>query len=113
MHCGIAIVTDGLKSYPAAMRKLSNMDHTEVGRHLNNRSENSRLPFRRREGAMHLFRQMKSLQKFASVHANFYNHFNQERHLGREPINRGDHGSLSSIVQTRISGSGRQRVQAG
>lgn len=27
------------------------------------------------------FRQMKSLQKFASVHANLHNHFNQERHL--------------------------------
>ena len=27
------------------------------------------------------FRQMKSLQKFASVHASLHNHFNQERHL--------------------------------
>ena len=27
------------------------------------------------------FRQMKTLQKFASVHANGHNHFNQERHL--------------------------------
>jgi len=27
------------------------------------------------------FRQMKSLQKFASVRANVHNHFNQERHL--------------------------------
>jgi putative transposase len=27
------------------------------------------------------FPQMKSLQKFASVHARVYNHFNQERHL--------------------------------
>jgi len=27
------------------------------------------------------FRRMKSLQKFASVYANFYNHFDQERHL--------------------------------
>jgi putative transposase len=27
------------------------------------------------------FRQMKSLQKFASVHANVQNHFNLERHL--------------------------------
>ncbi len=27
------------------------------------------------------FRQMKSLQKFASVHANVHNHFNTERHL--------------------------------
>ena len=26
-------------------------------------------------------RQMKSLQKFASVHANVHNHFNLERHL--------------------------------
>jgi len=27
------------------------------------------------------FRQMKSLQKFASVHASVHNHFNAERHL--------------------------------
>ena len=27
------------------------------------------------------FRRMKTLQKFASVHANVHNHFNLERHL--------------------------------
>ena len=27
------------------------------------------------------FRSMKTLQKFASVHASVHNHFNQERHL--------------------------------
>jgi len=27
------------------------------------------------------FRQMRSLQKFESVHANFHNHFALERHL--------------------------------
>jgi putative transposase len=27
------------------------------------------------------FRRMKSLQKFASVHANVHNHFNQEGHF--------------------------------
>jgi putative transposase len=27
------------------------------------------------------FRRMKTLQKFASVHANVYEHFNLERHL--------------------------------
>ena len=27
------------------------------------------------------FRQMKTLQKFASVHASLHSHFNQERHL--------------------------------
>jgi putative transposase len=75
------IVTDGLRSYPAAMRQLGNLDRREVGRWLNNRAENSHLPFRRRERAMLRFRQMKTLQKFASVHASMHNHFNSERHL--------------------------------
>ena len=76
-----AITTDGLRSYKAAMSDLGNVDKQEIGRWANNRVENSHLPFRRRERAMLRFRQMKSLQKFASVHANFHNHFNQERHL--------------------------------
>jgi putative transposase len=75
------IVTDGLRSYPSAMEELGNLERREMGRRLNNRVENSHLPFRRRERAMLRFRQMKSLQKFASVHASFHNHFNQERHL--------------------------------
>ena len=75
------IVTDGLKSYPAAMRDLGNESRREMGRWKNNRVENSHLPFRRRERAMLRFRQMKSLQKFASVHANVHNHFNAQRHL--------------------------------
>jgi len=75
------IVTDGLKSYPAAMKELGNQDRREMGRWLNNRAENSHLRFRRRERAMQRFRRMKSLQKFASVHASFHNHFNSERHL--------------------------------
>jgi putative transposase len=75
------IVTDWLRSYPAAMRQLGNLDRREMGRWKNNRVENSRLSFRRRERAMLRFRQMKSIQKFASVHASMHNHFNQERHL--------------------------------
>jgi len=75
------IVTDGLRSYPAAMRDLGNLERREMGRWLNNRAENSHLPFRRREHAMLRFRQMKSLQKFASLHASIHNHFNQDRHL--------------------------------
>jgi putative transposase len=47
----------------------------------NNRVENSHLPFRRRERAMLRFKQMKSLQKFASVQAHVHNHFNLKRHL--------------------------------
>ena len=76
-----AIVTDGLRSYGAAMEELGNRAKQETGSHANNRVENSHLPFRRRERAMLRFRQMKSLQKFASVHASLHNHFNSERHL--------------------------------
>jgi putative transposase len=76
-----AIVTDGLRSYGAALKEIGNADRQEAGRHLNNRAENSHLPFRRRERAMARFRRMKTLQKFSSVHASVHNHFVQERHL--------------------------------
>ena len=75
------IVTDRLRSYGAAMKEIGNADRQETGRRLNNRAENSHLPFRRRERAMLRFRQMKTLQKFSAVHAAFHNHFNQDRHL--------------------------------
>jgi len=75
------IVTDGLRSYRAAMDELGNGERQEVGRWINNRVENSHQPFRRRERAMLRFRQMRSLQKFASVHASVHNHFNLERQL--------------------------------
>jgi putative transposase len=75
------ITTDGLRSYGAAMRELGCEQKREVGRWANNRVENSHLPFRRRERAMLRFRQMKALQKFASVHASLHNHFGSERHL--------------------------------
>ena len=75
------IATDGLRAYGAAMNELGNSEKREFGRWANNRVENSHLPFRRRARAMLRFRRMKTLQKFASVHANVHNHFNQERHL--------------------------------
>ncbi len=75
------LVTDKLRSYGAAMRELGNVGRQETGRWLNNRAENSHQPFRRRERAMLRFRRMRTLQKFASVHASVHNHFNQERAL--------------------------------
>ena len=75
------VVTDRLASYRAALRDLGAQDRQRTGRWLNNRVENSHLPFRRRERAMQRFRRMRSLQKFASVHSSVYNHFNQERSL--------------------------------
>jgi putative transposase len=75
------IVTDKLRSYRAAMVIIGNADRQETGRWVNNRAENSHLPFRRRERAMLRFRRTKTLQKFVSIHASIQNHFNQERHL--------------------------------
>src|SRR5471032_2910755 len=46
------IVTDGLCSYPAAMKEFGISDRQDAGRRLNNRAENSHQPFRRR-GAGH------------------------------------------------------------
>ena len=77
----VAILTDRLRSYRAAMKMIGNEAHQATGRWLNNRAENSHQPFRRRERAMAKFRSAKSLQKFAAVHASVYNHFNQARHL--------------------------------
>ena len=75
------IVTDKLRSYGAALKQTGGVERHETGRWLNNRAENSHLPFRRRERAMLRFRRMRSLQKFVSVHASVHNHFNQERDL--------------------------------
>jgi putative transposase len=79
-------VTDCLRSYGAALRELGISDRQETGRWANNRAENSHLPFRRRERAMLRFRRMRTLQKFASVHASVFNHFNQERSLSSRQI---------------------------
>jgi len=76
-----ALVTDKLKSYRAAFKDLGIALKQETGRWLNNRAENSHLPFRRRERAMLRFRRMRSLQKFAALHSSVYNLFNHERHL--------------------------------
>ena len=75
------IVTDCLASYGAALKALGAADKRETGRWLNNRAENSHQPFRRRERAMLRFRRMRSLQKFAVLHGQVHNHFNQERTL--------------------------------
>jgi putative transposase len=72
------IVTDKLRSYRAATKVIGNEARQETGRWLDNRAENSHQPFRQRERAMAKFRSSKSLQKFASIHASFHNHFNQD-----------------------------------
>src|SRR5271169_4908293 len=96
-----SVVTDGLCSYPAAMKEIGNAGRQVVGRRLNNRAENSHQPFRRRERAMQRFRSTKTLQKFSSVHAEVHNHFNQESHL----VPRWRNGALSRPNRRRGLGT--------
>ncbi len=77
----VNVFTDRFASYRAALTELGATEKQQTGRWLNNRVENSHLPFRRRERAMQRFRRMRNRQKFAFVHSSVYNHFNQERSL--------------------------------
>ena len=94
------VVTDRLRSYGAAMKMIGNHQRQEVGRHKNNRAENSHLPFRRRERAMSRFRRMSNLQKFASTHASFHNHFNLDRHLN--PRSRFKQNRDAALLEWRL-----------
>lgn len=83
-HQGIApktIVTDKWRAYAAAFRKLGLVGHHHQAKWKNNRIEGSLVRIRKRERAMQGFRSPGSTQKFLSIHAAFYNHFNTRRHL--------------------------------
>jgi putative transposase len=75
------LVTDRRWSYGAALGEIGIRDRQQTGRWMNNRVENSHQPFRRREQAMLRFRRMRTLRKFAAVHASVHNLVNQERSL--------------------------------
>lgn len=82
----MAIVTDKLRSYRAAMKEIGCQNKQEAGGRLNNRAENSLLPFQRREYAMQRFQKEETLQNFTSIHSQIYNHFNGKRHLVNRQI---------------------------
>ena len=69
------MVTDKLRSYGAAKRQV--MPHVEHRSHkgLNNRAENSHLPFRKRERTRQGFRSVGSLQQFLSIFSTVRNLF--------------------------------------
>jgi len=82
------------------MNVIGNAADQTCGRWLNNRAENSHQPFRRREGAMAKFRDIKTLQKFASVHASIHNHFNHDRQLNpRQTFKRNRSAALAEWRQ--------------
>jgi transposase-like protein len=65
------LVTDKLRSYASAFRRLRQ----------NNRAENSHRRVRRRERKLQRFKSAKSAQRFLNIYAAAHNTFNLQRHL--------------------------------
>src|SRR5215208_4218917 len=61
------MITDKLGTYAAAQRQIMPTVEHRSHKGLNNRAENSHLPFRRRERVMQGFRSPRYLQRFVSV----------------------------------------------
>ena len=75
------LVTDKLRSYAAAFRRLRLTCRHEQGLRKNNRAENSHQAVRRRERKLQRFKSARSAQRFLSMHAAVHNTFNLQRHL--------------------------------
>src|SRR2546421_1559739 len=75
------LVTDKLRSYASAFRRLGLTCRHEQGLRMNNRAENSHQMVRRRERKLQRFKSARSAQCFLSMHAAVRNTFNFQRHL--------------------------------
>jgi len=71
------IVTDKLRSYGVAHRKLLPKVEHRQSRYLNNRAENSHRPTRRRERQMQRFKSPGQTQDFLFSHAFIHGHFGE------------------------------------
>ncbi|MGF6962381.1 transposase-like protein [Paraburkholderia youngii] len=81
----LKIVTDQLRSYPAAKADIPDLAHVrhvfvKTAARVNNRAENSHQPTRRRERQMCGFRDPKRTQAFLSSFGPIRQHFALPRH---------------------------------
>ncbi len=77
------LITDKLRSYPAASRTVMPSVVHVTDQYANNRAEVSHQPTRQRERQMRRFKSAVHLQRFASVHGVVQNLFRVGRHLLR------------------------------
>ena len=74
------LITDKLRSYGAARRRvLRSVEHRQ-SKYLNNRAENSHLPTRQRERAMKRFTSARHAQRFLSAFSGISPRFRPGRH---------------------------------
>src|ERR1700755_70472 len=79
------LVTDKLRSYACAFRRLRLTCRHEQGLRKNNRAENSHQAVRRRERKLQRFKSARSAQRFLSMHGAVHNTFKFTRHLISRP----------------------------
>jgi len=79
----IEVITDKLRSYPAAAREIVPSAVHSTERYANNRAELSHQPTRQRERQMRRYKSRHQAQRFLSVHARVGNLFRYGRHLLR------------------------------
>ena len=77
------VITDRLRSYPAAHRTAMPSVHHSTRQYENNRAEVSHQPTRQRERQMRRFKSAAHAQRFLSAHGLVQNLFRVSRHLLR------------------------------
>jgi putative transposase len=104
------IVTDQLRSYPAAKAEIPELAQlkdvfVKAAARLNNRAANSHPPTRERERRLKGFRIPKRTQTFLSCFGTIRQHFALPRHQDecREP-SQGSQGTNHGFVAVRING---------
>ena len=78
------VVTDRLRSYPAAFRAIGLTAEHDRGLRANNRAENSHQRYDA-ENENQRFKSPGSAQRFLAIHAATFNAFTHQRHLLRRP----------------------------
>lgn len=93
-HAPRVMITDRLRSYDAAKRRLMPGVEHRSHKGLNNRAENSHQQTRRRERIMKRFKSTRQLQRFISIHDPIANLF----HFPRNALSSADHRDLRSAA---------------